>query len=68
METEELYRVDRDAWESNNLAAEPELARAKRRLREELQRWMNEQEDPGAAMDDPKAHAANHDAVRRNPR
>ncbi|MCP3920570.1 MAG: sulfatase [bacterium] len=65
---EELYRVDSDPWEWNNLAAQPELAQAKRRLREELQRWMDEQEDPGAAMDDPKAHAANRDAGRKNPR
>ncbi len=65
---EELYRVDSDPWELNNLAADPEFAEAKRRLREELELWMDEQEDTGAAMDDPKAYAANRDAGRKSPR
>jgi N-sulfoglucosamine sulfohydrolase len=48
---EELYRVDEDPWELNNLSDKPEYADAKKRLRSELERWMKEQKDPGAAMD-----------------
>jgi N-sulfoglucosamine sulfohydrolase len=62
---EELYRVDEDPWEMNNLADKPEYAEAKRRLRAELERWMAEQNDPGAAMDDPAVHAANREAGRK---
>ena len=51
---EELYRVDKDPYELTNLAADPKFANAKKRLRVELQRWMAEQKDPGAAMDIPR--------------
>jgi len=63
---EELYRVDEDPWEMNNLADKPQYAEAKERLRAELHRWMAEQNDPGAAMDDPEVHAANRKAGRKN--
>ncbi|MHC4403708.1 MAG: sulfatase family protein [Planctomycetota bacterium] len=59
---EELYRVDENPWEMNNLADKPEYAEAKKRLRAELERWMTEQNDPGAAMDDPEVYAANRRA------
>ncbi len=59
---EELYRVDEDPWEMNNLADKPEFANVKKRLRAELGRWMSQQNDPGASMDDPKVHAANRKA------
>ncbi len=62
---EELYRVDEDPWELNNLADKPEHAESKRRLRAELQRWMAEQGDPGAPMDDPEVHAANRAAGQK---
>ncbi len=65
---EELYLVDEDPWEMNNLADEPRYAEAKRRLLAELRRWMAEQKDPGAAMDDPEVHAANRKAGGRKPR
>jgi len=61
---EELYRVDADPYELKNLAADPEYAKVKKRLRAELQRWMTDQKDPGAAMDDPAVHAANRKAGR----
>ena len=50
---EELYRVDKDPCEMNNLAADPKYAEVKQRLKTELARWMAEQNDPGAAMDVP---------------
>ena len=65
---EELYRVDEDPWEMNNLANRPEYAEVKKRLRGELERWMAEQNDPGAAMDDPAVHAANREAGRKRRR
>ena len=64
---EELYRVDEDPWEMNNLADKTEYAEVKRRLRAKLERWMAEQNDPGAAMDDPAAHTANREAGRGKP-
>ena len=64
---EELYRVDEDPWEMNNLADKPEYAKDKKRLLAQLQRWMAEQNDPGAAMDDPEVYAANRKAGRKKP-
>ncbi len=61
---EELYRVDEDIYERNNLASNPEYAAEKRELRRELLRWMESQGDSGAAMDDPAVHAANRAAAR----
>ncbi len=63
---EELYRVDKDPWEMNNLADKSEYADVKKHLRAELDRWMAEQGDPGAAMDDPEVHAANRRAGSKN--
>jgi N-sulfoglucosamine sulfohydrolase len=48
---EELYRVDADPYELNNLANDPDCAAAKDRLRAELERWMKSQKDSGAALD-----------------
>jgi len=56
---EELYRVDSDPYELENLADNPEYADVKKRLRTELERWMKEQGDPGASMDNLKAQSAN---------
>ena len=56
---EELYRVDKDPYELKNLAGDAAHAKVKARLRTELERWMAEQKDPGAAMDGPKKKAAN---------
>lgn len=56
---EELYRVDEDAYEMNNLANRPEYAAVKARLRAELARWMAEQQDPGVVMDDIAVYTPN---------
>lgn len=56
---EELYRVDSDPYELNNLANDPACAEAKARLRSELERWMSSQGDPGAAMDDMAMYGKN---------
>jgi uncharacterized sulfatase len=56
---EELYLVDEDPWEMNNLADKPQYAKIKKRLLTELHRWMAKQNDPGAAMDTPEVYAAN---------
>jgi len=48
---EELFKVDEDPYELNNLADNPELAEVKKRLRAELEHWMQEQGDPGASLD-----------------
>ena len=48
---EQLYRLDEDPFEMNNLADDPEHADAKDRLSAELDRWIAEQGDPGASID-----------------
>jgi len=48
---EELYRMDTDPEELSNLINDQELAGVKKRLSDELDRWMREQGDPGAAID-----------------
>jgi len=35
----------------NNLATQPEMAEVRRRLAAELDRWIADQHDPGAALD-----------------
>jgi len=61
---EELYQVDEDIYELNNLASNPEYSDIKKALRKELTRWMESQGDPGASMDDVAVHAANREAAR----
>jgi len=48
---EQLYTMDTDPHEMTNLIDEPAHAEAKRRLSAELDRWMAQQGDPGAAID-----------------
>lgn len=50
----ELYDVTADPWELNNLADRPELAGVRRELENRLHAWMKEQNDPGAALDQPQ--------------
>ncbi len=59
----ELYRVGVDEYEMNNLADNPEYASVKQRLRRELQRWMNNQHDPGAILDT----EAERNALKKTP-
>ena len=44
---EELYDVQKDPYELNNLAAKPDYAEIKSTLRAELDRWMQQQGDEG---------------------
>ena len=44
---EELYDVQKDPFELNNLAAKPDYAEAKAALRAKLDRWMQQQGDAG---------------------
>jgi len=48
---EELYDSQQDPYDLNNLAADEKYADIKKRLSAELDRWMKEQNDPGAALD-----------------
>lgn len=48
---EELYDSEADPFEMTNLADDPKYAKVKARLSAELDRWMAEQGDPGAALD-----------------
>jgi N-sulfoglucosamine sulfohydrolase len=54
---EQLYNTAEDPYEMKNLAGEPEFADIKAGLSAELDRWMKEQGDPGAAQD-------THEAIR----
>lgn len=48
---EELYDLRNDPYQLNNLSNLNEYAGIKNRLSVELNRWMKEQNDPGAALD-----------------
>tara|TARA_R110002096_G_scaffold247097_3_gene439509 strand:- start:1646 stop:3118 length:1473 start_codon:yes stop_codon:yes gene_type:complete len=63
---EELYLVDEDQYETENLASNPEYQEVKERLHAELMRWMDQQGDPGAAMDDPEVLEANRAAANES--
>jgi uncharacterized sulfatase len=60
---EELYRTSEDEFELTNLADDPRYAEVKARLAAELDRWMQEQHDPGVALDTPEAWNANRRAA-----
>lgn len=55
---EELYRTADDSFEMNNLAEDPRYAAVMSRLSDELDRWLEEQGDPGIPLDTPEAHRA----------
>ena len=61
---EELYHTSEDPFEQNNLAADPKYAETKARLRAELDRWMQQQNDPGVALDTHEALQASRRAGR----
>lgn len=48
---EALYQTSVDPYEMQNLAAETAHAEVKQKLKAELERWMKQQGDPGAAQD-----------------
>ncbi len=47
----ELYDTSTDRAESNNLAGNPEYDAVQKKLFVELQKWMQQQNDPGAELD-----------------
>jgi uncharacterized sulfatase len=58
-EAEQLYHTAEDPYELANVAGDPKHAQRQSQLRAELDRWMKQQGDPGAAED---THAAIHAA------
>jgi len=48
----ELYDTENDPYELNNLIEKPELKKVVDDLKENLDEWMNQQKDPGKALDD----------------
>lgn len=56
--TYELYHTAADPAEMKNLAADPAYAQIQKQLRDELDRWLQSQSDPGIAIDTAEAHAA----------
>ncbi len=63
---EELYDVSRDPYSLENLADDARYAKIKKELSDELDRWMKEQNDPGAALDTPERLAQSRQAARTN--
>ncbi len=61
---EELYDTLKDPDELSNLADDPTYAEIKARLSAELDRWMDEQKDPGAKLDTYEALKARRRAAR----
>jgi uncharacterized sulfatase len=55
---EQLYHTAKDPFEMTNLADDPALSGIKKRLSDELDRWMKAQGDPGAPLDTPEAYKA----------
>lgn len=60
---EELYDVQKDKYEWNNLAADPKYAKIKKHLREKLLAWMDQQGDKGQATE---MKAFEHQGRNRN--
>ena len=48
---EQLYHTAADPYEMKNLADDPTMAGVKNRLSAELDRWMQQQQDPGSPQD-----------------
>ncbi|MBD3243347.1 MAG: sulfatase-like hydrolase/transferase [Chitinivibrionales bacterium] len=48
---EQLYDLQSDPFEMNNVANDPQYAQVQRELSEELDRWMTTQGDPGLSID-----------------
>ncbi len=55
---EQLYHLETDRYEMQNLADSDSVADIKRQLSDELDRWMKAQGDPGAEQDTHRSHQA----------
>ena len=55
---EQLYLTEEDPYELNDLAGDPDYEKIRIELSEELDRWMEQQRDPGAEVDLIKSHQA----------
>ncbi|MCP5560759.1 MAG: sulfatase [Verrucomicrobiaceae bacterium] len=55
---EEFYHTAYDPGEMTNLASDPKYAEMKAKLSSELDRWLEEQGDPGVPQDTHEAHVA----------
>ena len=62
---EELYDTEQDPYEMKNLADDAQAAQVRATLSAALDRWMKEQDDPGAAVDTREAYRRNRAAVER---
>ncbi|HAK95415.1 MAG TPA: heparan N-sulfatase [Planctomycetes bacterium] len=65
---EELYDTSADSFELANLAADPAHAARKAALAAELDRWLAEQDDPGAPLDTQEALRRNREAAKEQRR
>ena len=52
---EELYDIGTDPYEMKNLAGAPSVEKIQQRLSQELDRWLEDQGDPGATQDTQEA-------------
>lgn len=55
---EQLYLTEEDPYELSDLAGDPDYEKIRIELSEELDRWMEQQRDPGAEVDLIKSHQA----------
>ena len=62
---EELYFTSEDPFEHTNLTDDPQYAEVKARLSTELDRWMQQQKDPGVALDTQTALEACRRAAKK---
>ncbi len=65
---EELYDLEADPYETRNLAADPEYAPIKARLRKELDGWMAQQGDQGMATELKAKSRQNRGRPKRRPK
>lgn len=56
--SDELYDLENDPYEMNNLAGQPDTAAIESKLSDELDRWLVSQADPGIEQDTPRTHQA----------
>ncbi len=62
---EELYDLDTDPWEINNLADNPKFADVKAKLSKELTAWQERIDDKGRTPEDTSIHAQFEEQMKR---